>query len=89
MFNSLASHTFNQIYISSEKAGSCLPDVVFDSTHINKMAELVKSIQPKVHKLKFNIKDSLDQSYEGILFYIIGENVQQRIEDIKTMLNTF
>lgn len=54
------------------------------------MAEQVKSIQNSgIHKLKFNVQDANDTSVDGMIAYIMGPNPQERLEKVKSMLNTF
>lgn len=67
-FSTLTPQVFHELWIDSERAGSCLPDVVFDAECIGKMAELVKKIQgQETHTLTFKVTDCEDKSTEGMI----------------------
>jgi len=54
------------------------------------MADQVRAIQNSgTPKLKFNVNDSKDQSMQGMINFIMGPNPQNRLENIKSMLNKF
>ena len=65
-----------------------MPDVVFDSGYIGQMAEQVKDIQQQgIHTLKFKVEDSEDKSTDGMIKYLVGQNVEQRKVEAMDMLN--
>jgi len=65
-----------------------LPDVVFDSEYIGQMAEQVQNIQKEgMHTLKFKVADAEDKSTDGMIKYLVGQNVEQRKLDVMDMLN--
>lgn len=65
-----------------------MPDVVFDSEYIGKMAEQVQNIQKEgMHTLKFKVADAEDKSTDGMIKYLVGQNVEQRKLDVMDMLN--
>lgn len=65
-----------------------MPDVVFDSEYIGQMAEQVQNIQKEgMHTLKFKVADAEDKSTDGMIKYLVGQNVEQRKLDVMDMLN--
>lgn len=52
------------------------------------MAEQVQNIQKEgMHTLKFKVADAEDKSTDGMIKYLVGQNVEQRKLDVMDMLN--